>query len=110
MAQQRVLVTGCGGELGSLATAMLEHCYANDLEPGFAFEMELDHDIGDMRGRFIAGRHRGAELDTLDEKALAATLGDVDDGDAQDSAVGEVGPLEALSVRSAHRRAVSVAE
>jgi aromatic ring-opening dioxygenase LigB subunit len=26
-----------------LATEMLEHCYANDLEPGFAFEMELDH-------------------------------------------------------------------
>jgi len=26
-----------------LATAMLEHCYANDLEPGFAFELELDH-------------------------------------------------------------------
>jgi aromatic ring-opening dioxygenase catalytic subunit (LigB family) len=26
-----------------LATEMLEHCYAHDLEPGFAFEMEFDH-------------------------------------------------------------------
>ena len=42
-------------------------------------EMELDHDSGDMRGRFIAGPHRGTELAALDVKTLAALLGEIDE-------------------------------
>ncbi len=42
-------------------------------------EMELDHDSGTMRGRFIAGRHQGAELESLDTTTLTACLGEVDD-------------------------------
>jgi len=33
-------------------------------------EMELDHDTGAMRGRFVAGPHEGVMLDTLDVVAL----------------------------------------
>ena len=43
------------------------------------FEMELDHDTGAMRGRVLAGRHQGAELERLDVKTLAAMLGEVDE-------------------------------
>ena len=43
------------------------------------FEMELDHDSGAMRGRVLAGRHQGAELERLDVKTLAAMLGEIDD-------------------------------
>ena len=43
------------------------------------FEMELDHDSGTMRGRVLAGRHQGAELERLDVKTLAAMLGEIDD-------------------------------
>ncbi len=43
------------------------------------FEMELDHDSGAMRGRVLAGRHGGAELDRLDVATLTALLADVDD-------------------------------
>lgn len=43
------------------------------------FEMELDHDTGAMRGRIVAGRHQGADLDRLDVKALIAMLGEIDD-------------------------------
>ena len=42
-------------------------------------EMELDHDSGAMRGRFIAGRHQNAELAHLDVATLAAMLSDLDE-------------------------------
>lgn len=42
-------------------------------------EMELDHDTGEMRGRIIAGRHRGATLAQLDVKTLAGLLPDLDE-------------------------------
>jgi hypothetical protein len=42
-------------------------------------EMELDHDSGAMRGRVVAGRHRGATLDQLDVRTLAAMYGEIDD-------------------------------
>jgi hypothetical protein len=42
-------------------------------------EMELDHDSGAMRGRVLAGRHKGADLDRLDIAALTALVADVDD-------------------------------
>ena len=41
-------------------------------------EMELDHDTGAMRGRIVAGRHAGAELDALDLRALLELLADID--------------------------------
>jgi DnaJ domain len=43
------------------------------------FEMELDHDTGEMRGRILAGRHQGAELERLDVKTLAAMFGEIDE-------------------------------
>jgi len=43
------------------------------------FEMELDHDTGTMRGRILAGRHQGAELERLDVKTLADMLGEIDE-------------------------------
>jgi len=43
------------------------------------FDMELDHDTGDMRGTVIAGAHRGATLAALDVKTLAAMLGEIDE-------------------------------
>lgn len=42
-------------------------------------EMELDHDTGNMRGRVVAGRHQGMELERLDVAALVAMLGEIDD-------------------------------
>ncbi|HEX5507430.1 MAG TPA: DnaJ domain-containing protein [Pseudolabrys sp.] len=42
-------------------------------------EMELDHDSGDMRGRFIAGRYQGTELERLDAKTLVSVLGELDE-------------------------------
>ena len=42
-------------------------------------EMELDHDTGAMRGRFVAGRHQGAALETFDTSSLVAQLGEVDE-------------------------------
>src|SRR5471032_3601480 len=39
------------------------------------FEMELNHDSGDMRGRIVAGRHQGAALEALDVKTLVEMLG-----------------------------------
>jgi hypothetical protein len=42
-------------------------------------EMELDHDSGAMRGRFVNGRYQGASLDSLEVSALLATLPEIDD-------------------------------
>ena len=42
-------------------------------------EMELDHDSGEMRGRIVAGRHRGEALERLDVKTLAGLLGEMDE-------------------------------
>ena len=42
-------------------------------------EMELDHDSGEMRGRIVAGRHRGEALERLDVKTLAGLLDEMDD-------------------------------
>src|ERR1041385_8190288 len=42
-------------------------------------EMELDHDSGAMRGRFISGRYQGTALDSLSEEQLAAALREVDE-------------------------------
>lgn len=41
-------------------------------------EMELDHDSGDMRGTFIAGKYAGAALHSLDRAALLAVLPSLD--------------------------------
>jgi len=43
------------------------------------FEMELDHDSGEMRGRILAGRHQGAALESLDVKTLVGLLTEVDE-------------------------------
>jgi hypothetical protein len=43
------------------------------------FEMELDHDSGAMRGRIVAGRHQGAELEALDVKTLVEMLNEIDE-------------------------------
>ena len=42
-------------------------------------EMELDHDSGAMRGRIVAGRLQGADLDSVDVAALTALLAEFDD-------------------------------
>src|SRR5271169_2002144 len=42
-------------------------------------DMELDHDSGAMRGRIIAGSRKGAALEALDVKALAALLDEMDE-------------------------------
>jgi hypothetical protein len=43
------------------------------------FEMELDHDSGSMRGRVIAGRHQGAELERLDVETLISMFSEIDE-------------------------------
>jgi hypothetical protein len=43
------------------------------------FEMELDHDSGDMRGRIVAGQHQGAALEALDVKTLVGLLNEIDE-------------------------------
>ena len=43
------------------------------------FEMELDHDSGDMRGRIVAGRHQGTALESLDVKTLVGMLNEIDE-------------------------------
>lgn len=42
-------------------------------------EMTLDHDSGEMRGLVLAGRHRGAALESLDVKTLVDLLAEADD-------------------------------
>ena len=42
-------------------------------------EMELDHDSGAMRGRVIAGRYQGQELESLEVRALVQWLAEIDD-------------------------------
>jgi hypothetical protein len=42
-------------------------------------EMELDHDSGAMRGRILAGAHKGAALDGLDVRTLAGLAAEFDD-------------------------------
>ena len=42
-------------------------------------DMELDHDSGAMRGRIIAGSRKGAALEALDVKTLAALLDEMDE-------------------------------
>src|SRR2546422_250812 len=42
-------------------------------------EMELAHDTGAMRGRILAGRHAGAELDALEFSALVDLLSEIDE-------------------------------
>lgn len=42
-------------------------------------EMELDHDSGALRGRFISGALAGRALDTLERDALIAALAQIDD-------------------------------
>jgi hypothetical protein len=42
-------------------------------------EMELAHDSGAMRGRVLAGRFAGAQLETLDLPTLIALLGEIDE-------------------------------
>jgi len=44
-----------------------------------AIEMELDHDSGDMRGRFIAGKYAGVTLGALDLDALISVLPELDE-------------------------------
>jgi hypothetical protein len=43
-----------------------------------ALEMELDHDSGDMRGVFIAGKFAGRALADLDRPTLIALLAELD--------------------------------
>ncbi len=42
-------------------------------------EMELDHDTGAMRGRILAGRYEGMQLDALEVKTLAELLAEIDE-------------------------------
>jgi hypothetical protein len=52
------------------------------------FEMSLDHDSGAMRGKVVAGRLAGRELDDLDDQALLALAAEVA-GDPQSVALFE---------------------
>jgi hypothetical protein len=42
-------------------------------------EMQLDHDTGAMRGRIVAGRHQGVELERLDVKTLVGFLSEFEE-------------------------------
>ena len=42
-------------------------------------EMQLDHDTGAMRGRILAGRHEGVELDALEVPTLLGLLPEIDE-------------------------------
>src|SRR5471032_2072523 len=43
------------------------------------FEMELDHDSGNMSGRIVAGPHQGNALEALDVKTLVGMLNEIDE-------------------------------
>ncbi len=43
------------------------------------FDIELDHDSGEMHGTVVAGSHQGAALEALDVKTLAGLLGEIDE-------------------------------
>jgi hypothetical protein len=74
------------------------------------FEMELDHDTGAMRGRVLAGRHQGADLERLDVKTLTAMLSEIDEEsrallmaylDRRDSTWGEYAQADSTAGRHA---------
>ena len=74
------------------------------------FEMELDHDPGEMRGRIVAGRHQGVELARLDVKTLVEMLTEIDEEsrallmaylDRRDPAWGEHAQGDAATGRAA---------
>jgi len=74
------------------------------------FEMELDHDSGQMHGRVMAGHHQGAELERLDVKTLIAMLSEIDEEsrallaaylDRRDPSWGEYAQGDAATGRSA---------
>jgi len=44
-----------------------------------AIEMELDHDTGDLRGKFVAGKYAGVTLEALDVPALLSVLPELDE-------------------------------
>ncbi len=54
-----------GGQISRVRTAWLE--------------MALDHDTGEMRGTVLAGRHKGASLDSLNTQSLVDLLAEADD-------------------------------
>jgi len=77
------------------------------------FEMELDHDSGEMRGRIVAGRHQGAALEALDVKTLVEMLNEIDEEsrallvaylDRRDSGWSEHAQGDAATGRPAARR------
>lgn len=74
------------------------------------FEMELDHDSGEMRGTIIAGAHHGAALASLDVKTLVAMLPEIDEEsrallvaylDRRDSTWSEYAQADAAAGRAA---------
>ncbi len=74
------------------------------------FEMELDHDSGEMRGTIIAGAHHGATLASLDVKTLVAMLPEIDEEsrallvaylDRRDSTWSEYAQADAAAGRAA---------
>ncbi len=74
------------------------------------FEMELDHDSGEMRGTIVAGAHQGAALESLDVKTLVAMLPEIDEEsralliaylDRRDSTWSEYAQADATAGRAA---------
>jgi DnaJ-domain-containing protein 1 len=54
-----------GGQISRVRTAWLE--------------MALDHDTGEMRGTVLAGRHKGASLESLNMESLVDLVAEADD-------------------------------
>lgn len=44
-----------------------------------AIEMELDHDSGDLKGKFVAGKYAGVTLEALDVSTLLSILPELDE-------------------------------